>query len=159
MSSRNSLFVAVVLLTLIGLGLLARPGATTSPKPLRSTFTPTPTILQSPSSTPQAVPPALSTPMPFPPAAPIISPAFQQLATLPRATTTSLTVINHLGVDIKVTLSGPQALTFALAADETKNFDIMPGTYHYRIDAAGYDSLEGNIAWPNTNPWEWTIIP
>jgi hypothetical protein len=31
--------------------------------------------------------------------------------------------------------------------------------YHYRIDAAGYDSLEGDIAWPNTNPWEWTIIP
>jgi hypothetical protein len=50
-------------------------------------------------------------------------------------------------------------LTFALVADETKHFDITLGTYHYRIDAAGYHSLEGDIAWPNTNPWEWTIIP
>ena len=156
MSNRNSLLAVVILVTLIGLGLIIQSGFSASFAQLSPTPVPTATDVPSPSPVPPTTVPSPSTPIPVPSATTSV---IQQPVMLPRSATTSLTVINRLGVDIKVTLSGPQALTFALAADETKNFDITPGMYHYRIDAAGYDSLEGDIAWPNTNPWEWTIIP
>lgn len=154
MSNRNSLLAAVILITLIGLGLIIQPGFSASFVQLLPTPVPTATDVPSPSPVPPATVPSPSTPIP-----PATTPVIQQPVTLPRSATTSLTVINRLDLSIAVTLSGPQSLTVTLATDETKNFDIMPGTYHYRIDAVGYDSLEGDIAWPNTNPWEWTIIP
>lgn len=157
MSNRNSLLAAVILATLIGLGLIIQPRFSAPLAQLSPTPVPTATDVPSPSPVPSATVPSRSTPIPIPSAT--TSVVIQQPVTLPRSATTSLTVINHLDIDIKVTLSGSQSLTFALAADETKNFDITPGMYHYRIDAASYDSLEGDIAWPNTNPWEWTIIP